>query len=192
MHPQLEKALKLPLYQRCAILVVLMAVIAAAFVYLLYLPKHEELGKLVAQGQTLDTKLAEDRRIAANLPKFRQEYEKMKEQLDQALTELPDSKEIPGLLTSIASLAKDNGLDVLRFKPGQERPSGFYAEVPIELKLTGSFHQLATFSQAIGDLTRIVNLNNLTIGSPKMVDGKALLSIDCLAVTYRFIDEKKK
>jgi type IV pilus assembly protein PilO len=191
MHPQLEKALKLPLYQRCAIVAVLMVVIAAAFFYLLYLPEQEELERLTAQSQTLDTKLAEDRRIAANLPKFKQEYEKMKEQLDQALTELPDSKEIPGLLSSIASLAKDNGLDVLRFKPGQERPSGFYAEVPIELKLAGSYHQLATFSQAIGDLTRIVNLNNLTIGTPKIVDGKVQLSIDCLAVTYRFIDEKK-
>lgn len=191
MHPQLEKALKLPLYQRCAILAVLVTIVAAAFFYLLYLPEHEELDRLISRNQALETKLAEDRRIAANLPKFKQEYEKMKEQLDHALTELPNEKEIPGLLSSIASLAKDNGLDVLRFKPGQERPAGFYAEVPIELKLAGSFHQLATFSQAIGDLSRIVNLNNLTIASPKVVDGKAQLSIDCLAVTYRFVDEKK-
>jgi type IV pilus assembly protein PilO len=191
MNPQLEKALKLPLYQRLAIMVALMAGIAAGFFYLLYLPESEELDRLVAQKQTLETKLTEDRRIASNLPKFKEEYEKMKEQLDHALTELPNEKEIPGLLTSIASLAKDNGLDVLRFKPGQERPAGFYAEVPIELKLSGSFHQLATFSQAIGDLPRIVNLNNLTLGSPKVVDGKVQLSVDCLAVTYRFIEEKK-
>jgi type IV pilus assembly protein PilO len=191
MHPQLEKALKLPLYQRFAILAVLVVIVAAGFFYLLYLPEYEELDRLIAQNQTLETKLVEDRRIASNLPKFKLEYEKMNEQLIQALTELPNDKEIPGLLTSIASLAKDNGLDVLRFKPGQERPSGFYAEVPIELKLTGSFHQLATFSQAVGDLPRIVNLNNLTLGSPKIVDGKTQLSVDCLAVTYRFIDEKK-
>jgi type IV pilus assembly protein PilO len=192
MHPQLEKALKLPLYQRCGILAVLVVMIAAAFFYLLYLPEHEELDRLVAQNQALENKLVEDRRIASNLPKFKLEYEKMNEQLMQALTELPNEKEIPGLLTSIASLAKDNGLDVLRFKPGQERPSGFYAEVPIELKLTGSFHQLATFSQAVGDLPRIVNLNNLTLGSPKVVEGKIQLSVDCLAVTYRFIDENKQ
>jgi type IV pilus assembly protein PilO len=191
MNPQLEKALKLPLYQRAAILAVIMAIVAAGFFFLLYLPEQEQLERLQAQNQTLDTKLAEDRRIAGNLPKFKQEYEKMKEQLDQALTELPNEKEIPGLLTSIASLAKDNGLDVLRFKPGQERPAGFYAEVPIELKLAGSFHQLATFSQAIGDLPRIVNLNNLTMGAPKVVDNMTLLSIDCMAVTYRFVEEKK-
>jgi type IV pilus assembly protein PilO len=191
MNPQLEKALKLPLYQRLIIVFAIVGAIAAAFFYLLYLPESENLQRLVAQNQTLETKLAEDRRIASNLPKFKEEYEKMKEQLDQALTELPNEREIPGLLSSIASLAKDNGLDVLRFKPGQERPSGFYAEVPIELKLTGSFHQLASFSQAVGDLPRIVNLNNLSMGAPKVVEGKAQLSIDCLAVTYRFIEEPK-
>jgi type IV pilus assembly protein PilO len=192
MNPQIEKVLKLPLYQRCAILAVLMVLVVVGFVYSMYFPEQEELQRLVEQSQKLETKLVEDRRIASNLPKFKEEYEKMNEQLGLALTELPNDKEIPGLLSSIASLAKDNGLDVIRFKPGQERPSGFYAEVPIELKLTGSFDQFATFSQAIGDLSRIVNLNNLTMGSPKTADGKTNLSIDCLAVTYRFIEEKKK
>jgi type IV pilus assembly protein PilO len=158
-------------------------------VYLFYLPKQEEYRQLQAQAETLEAKLVQDRRIAANLEKFKAEYEKMKEQLDLALTELPNEREIPTLLTSIASLARDNGLDVLRFKPGQERPKGFYAEVPVELKLVGSYHQVALFFSAVGDLPRIVNINNLTMGGAKAADGRHSLSIDCLATTFRFLDE---
>jgi type IV pilus assembly protein PilO len=136
----------------------------------------------------LQTKLEQDRRIARDLPKFEAEYQRMKLQLDEALTQLPNEKEIPTLLTNIASLAKEQGLDVLRFKPSGEVPKGFYAEVPVELKLSGSFHQLVLFFQSVGDLPRIVNLGNLAIGGAKATDGRTVLAVDCLATTFRFIE----
>ena len=100
------------------------------------------------------TKLVENRRIAANLPMFKAEYEKLKSQLDKALTELPDKKEIPSLLTNIGALARQQGLDVLRFKPSKEVVKGFYAEVPVELKLTGAYHDVAMFFDSVGNLPR--------------------------------------
>jgi type IV pilus assembly protein PilO len=192
MNPRIEKILKLPFYQRILILATVVALIAGGFVYLVFLPQQEELARLQSRKEVLEKKVQEDRRIAADLGKFKAEYEKMKEQLDLALTELPNEREIPTLLTSIASIAKDNGLEVLRFKPGPEQSKGFYAEVPVELKLVGSFHEVAMFFFAVGDLPRIVNISRVNIGGAKVVDGRASLTIDCLATTFRFVEEPPK
>ncbi len=188
MNPRVEKFLKLPAYQRGLVLVVLLLLVVGGFVYFLYLPKHEEYQQVLQTAETLQAKLEQDRRIARDLPKFEAEYQRMQQQLDEALTQLPNEKEIPTLLTNIASLAKDQGLDVLRFKPGGEVAKGFYAEVPVELKLSGSFHQIALFFQEVGELPRIVNLGNLTMGGAKTVDGRTTLTVDCLATTFRFIE----
>lgn len=190
MHPRVEKLLKLPLYQKMLIFFGTLVVLAGLIIWFLIVPKHQELAQLRQKHQQLQAKLQEDQRIADNLPMFKAEYEKMKEQLTAALTELPNEKEIPALLTSIASLANDNGLDVLRFKPGSEVPKGFYAEVPVELKLTGSYHQVAMFCNAVADLSRIVNINNLSLGGAKKAEGVTNLSVDCLVTTFRFIEEK--
>ncbi len=191
MNPRLEKILKLPPYQRCLILVGLLLAIAGAFVYLFYLPQKDELGKLRKKEASLQARLGESQRIARNLPKFKAEYEKMQGRLNEALSELPNAKEIPTLLTSISSLAKENGLDILRFKPDGERPRGFYAEVPVELKLTGSYNQVALFFQSVGNLPRIVNIGNLSLGSPKRGDNGTTLSVNCLATTFRFLEKSK-
>lgn len=188
MNPRVEKLLKLPAYQRGFILGVVLLIIIGGFVYFLYLPKHEEYRQLLETGATLQAKLEQDRRIANDLPKFEAEYQRMQQQLEEALTQLPNEKEIPTLLTNIASLAKDQGLEVLRFKPGGEVPKGFYAEVPVELKLSGSFHQVALFFQSVGELSRIVNMGNLTMGNAKTTDGRTTLTVDCLATTFRFIE----
>ncbi len=188
MNARVEWILKRPAYQRALLLLALCGGILAAFVVLVLLPQKEEYENLLKRNQTLLTKVADDRRIAADLPRFKAEYEKMEQQLEQALTELPNEKEIPALLTSIAALAKDNGLDVLRFKPGSEAPKGFYADVPVDLKLVGTFHQIASFFYAVGDLPRIVNIGNVTMAGPKKAGSETALSVDCLATTFRFID----
>ncbi|AMV71819.1 type 4a pilus biogenesis protein PilO [Desulfuromonas carbonis] len=189
MNPRVEWFLRRPAYQRALMILAVMLLVVAAFVFLLYLPKDEEYSSLQQESEKVLAKLQEDRRIAANLPRFKAEYEKMKLQLDQALTELPNEKEIPSLLTTIATLAKENGLNVLRFKPGGERPQGFYAEVPVDLKLVGTFHQIAKFFYDVGDLPRIVNIGKvaMTLGRGGASAG-AELSVDCLAVTFRFLE----
>jgi type IV pilus assembly protein PilO len=170
------------------ILLGLMLVIVGLFVYLLYLPLREEYAGLEQKSNSLQSKIQEDQRIADNLPQFKAEFEKMEGLLNAALTELPNDKEIPNLLTSITALAKENGLEVTLFKPGSENPKGFYAEVPVELKMVGSYHEVAMFSDAVANLPRIVNINNLTLASPKDEGGRVLLAINCLATTFRFIE----
>lgn len=189
MNPRVEKILRLPRYKRVLILLGLMVVLVVAFGYLIYMPQQQALEGVRKEVATLEAQLQENRRIAGDLPKFKAEYEKMQEQLKLALTELPDSKEIPTLLTGIATRAKDNGLSVLRFKPGNEMPKGFYADVPVELKLSGSFHEFAMFFASVGNMSRIVNISNLTMGNPKQEGRRTELSVDCLATTFRFLEE---
>ncbi len=188
MNPRVEWFIKRPAYQRALMMLAVMALLVVAFVFLLYLPQDEEYSSLLQQNEKIIAKLQEDRRIAQDLPRFKAEYEKMNVQLAQALTELPNEKEIPSLLTTISSLAKDNGLDVLRFKPHGESPKGFYAEVPVELKLVGTYHQVARFFYDVGDLPRIVNIGKVVMALGKGGGANPELSVDCLAVTFRFLE----
>lgn len=190
MNPKVEKLLKLPLYRRFTILGVLVALIVGAFVWFLWLPEYEKLEGMDQDIVRLEAELIQKKQIADNLPKFKAEFAKLEKLLHEALTQLPNKKEIPTLLTNLATLAKDNGLEVVSFKPGSEVNQGFYAEVPASLDLIGSYHQIAEFAQAVGKLSRIVNLSELKLSSAKVQGGTAVLKIKCKVTTFRFVENK--
>lgn len=190
MNPQIEKLLKKPLWQRLAILGVVILLIVGLGVWFLGKPMYEELTQLKQEGQKLDGEIAQKKLVAGNLEKFKAELAKMEKQMEEALVRLPKQSEIPTLLTNLAGLAKSNGLAVEVFKPGAEVPKGFYAEVPADLRLSGTYHQLATFASSVSELPRIVNLNSLTLGSPKYAGGMAVLTISCKVLTFRFVESK--
>lgn len=189
MNARVEWILKRPAYQRGLMLLGLVGVLIVGFVFLFYMPLLEEYSELEKKNYSLIAKVQGDRRIAADLPKFKAEFQKMEDQLKLSLAQLPNEKEIPTLLSSIASVAKDNGLEVLRFTPGNETPKGFYAEVPVSLKLKGTYHEVAMFFYAVGNLPRIVNLGNVSMGSGT---DSGTLSVDCLATTFRFIEASEQ
>lgn len=189
MNPRVEKILKLPLYQRLLGLALLVLLIVAAFGWFMIVPQMEELERLEQTKKQLETELIQKRQIANNLPQFKAEYAKMEKQLEKALTKLPNQKEIPTLLTNLAALAKDSGLDVKTFKPGGEVSKGFFAEVPADLQLQGSYHEMAQFAEAVGELSRIVNLSNLRMGSPRVSGGEVDLQINAKVTTFRFVDQ---
>ncbi len=196
MNARVEKVLNLPAYQRILVVLIIMALLIAGFYFLFYQAQLDQHNSLIEKRDAVQVKLKKNQKIANNLAVYRAEYEKLQVKLKEALGELPLKKEIPTLLTNIGDLAKENGLDILRFKPAGEVSKGFYAEVPVELKLAGSYHQTATFFDAVSKMERIVNIQGLTLGGAKEVDGKTTLGISCRAITFRFIDkpstEKKK
>ena len=145
MNSRVEKVLNLPAYQRTLIVLIIMALLIAGFYFLLYQAQLEKYDSLVNRRNVAQVKLEKNQKIANNLAVYRAEYEKMQVKLDEALGELPLQREIPGLLISIGDLAKEKGLEILRFKPAAEVAKGFYAEVPVALKLSGSYHQAAAF-----------------------------------------------
>lgn len=190
MNPKLEKLLKLPLYKRVAILVVLVVLLIGSCVWFLILPEYEKIGEMDQQLSRLEADLIQKQRIANNLPKFKAELSKLEEQLKAALTQLPNKKEIPSLLTNLATIARDNGLDVVSFSPKGEVSKGFYAEVPGSVDLLGTYHQIAEFSQAVSKLSRIVNISDLELSGPRIENNVAILKIKCKVTTFRFVDNK--
>lgn len=188
MDTRVERFLNLPAYQRILILLLVLGAIVACFYFLVYQGQLDEYKQQESRHSQAQEQLAKSEKIAKNLPIYKAEYAKLQEELKSALGELPDKKEIPNLLTNIADLAKSQGLDVLMFKPQAEGLRDFYAEVPVELKLTGSFHDVALFFDAVGKMKRIVNIQNLKIGGAKEAQGRTNLSIDCRALTFRFVD----
>ena len=188
MNSRVEKVLNLPAYQRVLIVVLVMVALAAGFYFLLYQAQLEQHSSLVKKRDAAQVQLQKNQKIANNLAVYRAEYEKMQVRLAEALGKLPLKKEIPNLLTSIGELAKEKGLEILRFKPTGETIKDFYAEVPVTLKLAGSYHQAAAFFDAVSKMERIVNIQGLTLGGAKVVDGETTLSVNCNAITFRFVE----
>jgi len=191
MNPQVEKILKLPTKQKIMILLLVVIVEAAALVWFLYLPKHKELTGLKVELTKLQSEIDEKTRIANNLPRLQKEFDQLNLELAQALTELPNSKEIPSLLTSITTVGKNAGLDFLVFKPRGEVPKDFYAEVPVDITVSGSYFSVANFFAAVANLPRIVNISNVAFTDIKSVNNRMMTKVTCLATTFRFLDKKE-
>ena len=191
MDPQVEKILKLPTKQKILILVLVVILEASALVWFLYLPKHTELSGLKVELSKLQTEIDDKTRIANNLPRLQQEYDQLNIELAQALTELPNSKEIPSLLTSVTALGKNAGLDFMVFKPKGEVVKDFYAEVPVDIVISGSYFSVANFFAAVSNLPRIVNITNVAFSDIKNVNNRMMTKVSCLATTFRFLDKKE-
>jgi type IV pilus assembly protein PilO len=189
MNPQVEKILKLPTKQKVMILVLLVIVEAAALVYFLYIPKFKELTGLKTELTKLQTEIEDKTRIANNLPRLQREYEQLNVELAQALTELPNAKEIPTLLTSITTVGKNAGLDFLVFRPRGENVKDFYAEVPVDITVHGSYFSIANFFAAVANLPRIVNISNVAFSEIRSVNNRMMTKVTCLATTFRFLDK---
>jgi type IV pilus assembly protein PilO len=191
MDPQVEKILKLPTKQKILGLVLVLALVAGALLYFFYLPEYNKLNGLKAELTNLQNQIDEKTRIANNLPRLKREYDQLNMELAQALTELPNSKEIPSLLTNITALGKNAGLDFLVFRPKPESPKDFYAEVPVDITVSGSFYSVANFFAAVANLPRIVNIANVSFADIKNVNNRMMTKVTCLATTFRFLDKKE-
>jgi len=191
MDPQIEKILKLPTKQKVLLLILVLILEGAALFYALYQPRMKEYKELQGKHQDLQRQIQESSSIANNLPRFKAEYEQLKKDLDAALTELPNQKEIPSLLTSITSVGRGAGLDFLLFRPKPEVPKDFYAEVPVDIAVSGTFYNVADFFVAVAKLPRIVNINNVSFGDIRTAGGRTSLKVNCLATTFRFLDKKE-
>lgn len=188
MNPQVEKFIKLPFYKRFLIVFVVLAGIAVAFYFFAFMPKMNEYNELAKKSEALQAEIVQKKSIADNLGRFRDEYEKMQQRLQESLKELPNDKEIPELLTSIAAIAKKNQLEVKKFQPEGEVAKGFYADVPVVLTLSGLYHDVGKFFFDVSEMPRIVTVGNIKMKTGGgRVDGQILVSVDCQATTYRFL-----
>ena len=185
-----DTIVKLPKIQKIAILAGIAVVLIGLYWFLLYRGQAEKLTNKRAILTKKQQELNEQKMILANLPKFRAETEEMKVKRQQALKQLPNKKDIDKLLKDVSSNAIESGLEVLLFKPEKEVKKNFYAEIPVELKLSGSYHDLGLFYDKVAHFSRIVNITDIEIDKAKEIDGRNVLQASCTAKTYKFIEEQ--
>ena len=183
----MDTIMKLPLSRKIIILAAINVVIIGAFYWFLIGPKYDQISSLKEEHANLQVKLNESRVIAADIPRYLKEKEEMEALLKAAVAQLPNEKEIPDLIDSISRAGEKSGLKILLFRPGKEVARGFYAEVPVNMSVEGKYESLYEFSAKVGNLPRIVNIENMSIMSLGHKNRVPLLRANFVATTFRFI-----
>jgi type IV pilus assembly protein PilO len=181
---------KVPPRQKILLAVLFCGLVVAGYYYLYYREASQRIGAMETQLAGLQSKIREQQAIAGNLRSFQDEVRRLEVQLSLLLEQLPNSAEIPSLLKSVSDLGKESGLDFLRFAPSGEIKKDFYAEIPVSISVNGDYHSFALFTDKVARYPRIVNLSNITFSSPKPSgDNLVLVTVNCTATTYRFLEQ---
>lgn len=188
LEPLFEKVEALPKAQRIALFVGIFVLFIGSFTYFFYFPKISEIKKLSDEHQKLVNQLDAAKKNAAKLKSFEEKMKKAENEFQLAVKALPNSQEIPTLLSSISEAGTESGLQFKLFQPRGGRNKGFYAEIPVSISVEGGYHNIVTFFDKVADLDRIVNIRNIT-----MKPGKgSRLNVTCEAVTYQFVKDQPK
>lgn len=173
-------------------LAVLIALMTAANFFLAIQPTEDRIRIQVGQRRQLDLDLAEKSAIAQNLNERRREMDVLEQKLAEALTELPERKDIEELLAQINDIGKKSGLEISLVQPDREYVGGgeFFARIPIRMTVSGNYHEIAMFLQEMANMRRIVNVNNINLGQPTLKNEKVVLQSSFLATTFRFVETK--
>lgn len=191
-----EKIDKLPRLYKILIMVGTVILLVGPFVYFSYLPKHKEIGELSEKLSDLESELLVAKRKAARLREVERQMAAAEEEFEEAKQALPESEEIPSLLTQISNAGQDSGLEFLLFKPENEVSKGFYAEMPVSMEVIGDYHDVTRFYDKLARLDRIVHVKDVVMdeaqGKKKKGDSEIVedrLKVSCKAVTYRFLEQ---
>jgi type IV pilus assembly protein PilO len=192
----MDSILKLSTPKKVLILVAILCVIAGLYLYAFFIPRQDELKVARGELSKLTKELNESKAITRDLQKFKEQVEKLNEELKNALTQLPNEKEIPEILKNISSLGKESNLEFTLFRPKPEEPQQFYAKVPIELVAFGSYHNIGIFFDKVSKLPRIINVVDFNMTRAKDIKGRSeseiLVKASCMINTYRFIEKKSE
>jgi type IV pilus assembly protein PilO len=167
----------------------ILAVIVGLYVYLFYLPASVEKEKKKVDLSRLETQLRELRAIAEDQKRFQADSARLREEVDLAMAQLPTSKEIPSLLANISNLGKEAGLEFILFRPTPEVSQEFLALIPVEIKVNGTYTDVAIFFDRVSKMPRIVNISGVSMEGAKEVLGRWEITTSCTATTFKFIEK---
>tara|TARA_R110000772_G_scaffold136703_2_gene245503 strand:- start:543 stop:1133 length:591 start_codon:yes stop_codon:yes gene_type:complete len=171
-------------------IILLVALVWGGGYYFMIKDKQAELATLEQTEVQLKKEFEVKQEKAWNLAAYQAQLAEMRVTFSSMLKQLPRKNEVADLLIDISRTGIVNGLEFELFKPEAERPVDFYAELPINMKVTGTYHQFAGFVSDVAALPRIVILHDLTM-SPLAKDG-GKMSMEINAKTYRYLDEEIK
>lgn len=177
-----------PLIPKVAILVGWFLALLIAGWWFVWSDQLTELETKEQEEQTLRQQYLEKKRQAINLDLYTQQLADIDRSFGALLKQLPNKSEIESLLIEINQAGLGRGLQFELFRPGSEEFKDFYAELPIAVRINGTYHDIGAFAADIAKLPRIVTLNNIAI-TPMKEGG--LLTLDATTKTFRYLDDEE-
>lgn len=179
-----------PLLPRVTVLLGLFLIIVLAGWWFLWADQLESLSSKQHDELRLREDYVAKKKQAVNLDLYVQRLNEIDRSFGALLKQLPNKSEVEALLVEINQAGMGRGLQFELFKPGAEQVKDFYAELPISVRLTGTYHDFGAFAGDIGKLSRIVTLNNVSIG-PNAQSKDGTLAMDATTKTFRYLDEEE-
>lgn len=176
-----------PIWFKIAMAAVICVSILFAGYWFIVKDQIADLERHQKQEVSLKKTFLDKKALAINLEAYRQQMKEMQETFGAMLRQLPNKTEVPELLIDITQAGLGRGLQFQLFKPKSRRVADFYAQLPIDLKVRGSYHQLGGFVSDLAALPRIVTVGNLSLKRPK---GSGLLEMSAVISTYHYLDEE--
>ncbi len=176
-----------PALPKLGALFILLLVLVFAGYWFDWQNQLDELARDRAKEQDLRTAFLDKKKQAVNLEAYRKQLAEIEESFGEMLKQLPNKSEMEALLTDINQAGLGRGLQFELFRPAPaETRSEFYAELPITIKLAGSYHDIGAFASDISQLSRIVTLNDIALSA-----SKSGLTLDAVAKTFRYLDDSE-
>lgn len=192
MNQLIDNILERSKLQKIGILAATIILLAALYYSFLYSPRSDEMAKLSDSVEIARNEKTAKQQKAANLPRLKKDIEQLEMELTKAVAQLPNKKEIADLLRTISAKALQSGLDVLLFRPRAEAFQEFYAEVPVDITVKGSFHNTVGFFDEVGRLNRLVNIDNIGFKNPTIAGDNVILETTSVATAFRFLDDAER
>ena len=181
----------LPIPVKLVLLSVLFIVLLGLGYWFLWSDQLTAIDQAKAKEQDLRKVFLEKKAQAIKVEAYKQQMVDIEKTFGALLKQLPDKSQMDGLLTDINQAGLGRGLEFELFKPGQETVADFYAEMPIQIKIKGNYHDIGAFATDISKLSRIVTLNDLAIAPVGKDPKDTTLSLDATAKTYRYLDSSE-
>jgi len=176
-----------PIFPKIAVLGGIFALILVAGFFLDWKDQLDTWETAQKQESQLKDQYGQKKAKAINFDLYRQQLSEVEQSFGALVKQLPNRSEIDALLTDVNQAGLGRGLQFELFKPAtQEKMADFYAELPINIKITGNYHDMGAFASDVAQLPRIVTLNDVVIGNDKGV-----LSMEAVAKTFRYLDEEE-
>ena len=182
---------KLPWYAQIGAFVALAVFGAGAFYYYYEMPAREDIASREVQLAGLKADITKGQNTARKLPEFRSQVMDLEGRLSNLRAILPEEKDAEKLLRQLQTVATQSNINIKSFKPGTTVTKQLHAEWPINLELSGTYHNLALFFDRVSKFTRIVNISGLDVKTNSKPDPNSTIDATCVATTFVLLERQQ-
>ena len=195
---QMDDIIRWPVKAKLIIIAIIVLVLGILVWFEFIAPENDKYNQLKTQEDGLKIQVRQKQLLAASLPAYQAQIKEMNLRFQNFLQQLPNRTQIPSLLDDVTLAGRSRGLDFELFQPTGEVNKNFYAEIPVKLKVVGTYSDIGRFAAAVAAMPRIVTINNVDIarmpdaGATSAAKAQAVqqLVMQCTATTYRYLGSR--